>query len=240
MEATMRRILIGEAANEVRQRLWKLIEANRRLVVEVSKSADDRLILVVYLRLPGAPWWEISRFTIEIEDGVAILRDNIPIRAAIAALNAAVGRQVVKARRFGALCPQCGTAHEEWVSSPVGDHCVFCGWVVGTKPLGRAAQLLLEVPPPLADAGWRVEVLGRGKYWQWRRGHGRNRKARYGGRFETLPPERQAAYFENVQKRVARSRDGAGDLPEHCAGGATSGVDIARNEWPNQHPEESA
>jgi hypothetical protein len=133
----MRKILIGEAANEIQERLWRLIEVNRRLVVEVGKNMDDRLVLVVYSRLPKAPWWEISRFVIEIEDGVAILRDNIPIRAAIAALNAAAGREVVKARRFGALCPQCGTAHEEWVNSPVGDHCVFCGWVVGTKPLGH-------------------------------------------------------------------------------------------------------
>jgi hypothetical protein len=219
----MRKILIGEAANEIRGRPWRLIDVNRHLVVEVGLNMDDKLVLVVYSRLPGAPWWQISRFTIEIEDGVAILRDNIPIRAAIAALNAAAGRQVVKARRFGAFCPQCGMAHGEWVNGPAGDHCVFCGWVVGTKPLGRAAQLLLEASPPLADAGWRVEVLARGRYWQWRRGHGRNRKARYGGRFETLPPERQAAYFENVQKRAARSRDGAGDLPERRAGGATSG-----------------
>jgi hypothetical protein len=219
----MRKILIGEAANEIREQPRRLIEVNRHLVVEVGLNMDDKLVLVVYSRLPGAPWWQIGRFTIEIEDGVAILRDNIPIRAAIAALNAAAGRQVVKARRFGALCPQCGTAHGEWVNGPAGDHCAFCGWVVGTKPLGRAAQLLLEASPPLADAGWRVEVLARGRYWQWRRGHGRNRKARYGGRFETLPPERQAAYFENVQKRAARSRDGAGDLPERRAGGATSG-----------------
>jgi hypothetical protein len=147
----MRRILIGEAASEIRERLWKLIEVNRRLVVEVTKSADDKLILVVYLRFPGVPWWQISQFTIEIEDGVAILRDNIPIRAAIAALNAAAGRQVVKARRFGALCPQCGTAHGEWVNSPEGDHCVFCGWVVGTKPMGH-----VEV----GDRFW-IPIMGR-------------------------------------------------------------------------------
>jgi hypothetical protein len=133
----MRKILIGEAANEIRQQLWKLIEVNRYLVVEVGLNMDDKLVLVVYSRLPKAPWWQIGRFTIEIEDGVAILRDNIPIRAAIAALNAAAGRRVVKARRFGALCPQCGMAHGEWVNGPAGDHCVFCGWVVGTRPLGH-------------------------------------------------------------------------------------------------------
>jgi hypothetical protein len=147
----MRKILIGEAANEIRERLWKLIEVNRRLVVEVTKSADDKLILVVYLRFSGAPWWQIGQFTIEIEDGVAILRDNIPLRVAIAALNAAAGRQVVKVRRFGALCPQCGTAHGEWVNTPAGDHCVFCGWVVGTKPLGH-----VEV----GDRFW-IPIMGR-------------------------------------------------------------------------------
>jgi len=147
----MKKILIGEAANEIRKRLWKLIEVNRRLAVEVSKSADDKLILVVYLRFPGSPWWEVGRFTIEIEDNLAILRDNIPIRAAVAALNAAAGREVVKARRFGAFCPQCGTAHGEWVNSPVGDHCVFCGWVVGTKPLGH-----VEV----GDRFW-IPIMGR-------------------------------------------------------------------------------
>jgi hypothetical protein len=147
----MRKILIGEAANEIRQQLWKLIEVNHRLVVEVGLSMDDKLVLVVYSRLPKAPWWQISRFTIEIEDGVAILPGDMPTRVAIAALNAAVGRQVVKARRFGALCPQCGTAHGEWVNSPAGDHCVFCGWVVGTKPLGH-----VEV----GDRFW-IPIMGR-------------------------------------------------------------------------------
>jgi hypothetical protein len=130
----MREILIGEAANEIRERLWTLIEVNRRLAVEVSMSADNKFVLVVYSRSPGAPWWQIGRFTIEIKGDVAILCDDIPIDIAIAALNAAAGRRVVKARDFGALCPQCGMAHAQWVNTPAGDHCVFCGWVVGTKP----------------------------------------------------------------------------------------------------------
>jgi hypothetical protein len=77
---------------------------------------------------------------------------------------------------------------------------------------------IAEDPEPLGDAGWRVEVLKRGKYWQWRKGHGRNRKARYGGRFALLPPERQAAYFENVRRR-AYAGGGPGDLPERRPGG---------------------
>jgi hypothetical protein len=79
----------------------------------------------------------------------------------------------------------------------------------------------------LGEAGWRIEVCGRGQYWMWRRGHGRNRKSRYGGRFELLPTERQAAYFENVRKR-AHSRNGAGDLSERRAGAPTRGRDPAR------------
>jgi hypothetical protein len=82
---------------------------------------------------------------------------------------------------------------------------------------------IAEDPEPLGDAGWRVEVLKRGKYWQWRKGHGRNRKARYGGRFALLPPERQAAYFENVRRRNAHPGDGPGDLPAGRAGGPPGG-----------------
>jgi hypothetical protein len=81
---------------------------------------------------------------------------------------------------------------------------------------------IAEDPEPLGDAGWRVEVLKRGKYWQWRRGYGKGRKARYGGRFALLPPERQAAYFENIRRR-AHSGDGPGDLPAGRAGAAAGG-----------------
>jgi hypothetical protein len=77
-------------------------------------------------------------------------------------------------------------------------------------------------PGGLGDSGWRIEVLKRGKYWQWRRGYGKGRKARYGGRFALLPPERQAAYFENVRRR-AYAGGGPGDLPAGCAGAAAGG-----------------
>jgi hypothetical protein len=72
----------------------------------------------------------------------------------------------------------------------------------------------------LGEAGWRIEVFRRGRYWMWRRGHGRSRESRYGGRFALLPPERQAAYFENVRRRNAHPGDGPGDPPERRAGGA--------------------
>jgi len=69
----------------------------------------------------------------------------------------------------------------------------------------------------LGEAGWRIEVFGRGRYWMWRRGHGNKRESRYGGRFGLLPPERQAAYFENVRRRAAHPGDGPGDPPERRA-----------------------
>jgi hypothetical protein len=72
----------------------------------------------------------------------------------------------------------------------------------------------------LGEAGWRIEVFRRGRYWMWRRGHGKERESRYGGRFALLPPERQAAYFENVRRRNAHPGDGPGDPPERRAGGA--------------------
>ena len=44
-----------------------------------------------------------------------------------------------------------------------------------------------EVPAFVAHAGtsqdWRIEVTRRGKYWQWRKGRGKNRQSRYGGKF---------------------------------------------------------
>jgi len=50
-------------------------------------------------------------------------------------------------------------------------------------------------------AGWRVEVNQRGTSWNWRRGSGSNRKTRYGGMFDRLPPERQAEYEHNRTRR---------------------------------------
>jgi hypothetical protein len=60
---------------------------------------------------------------------------------------------------------------------------------------------------PIAELTWRVEVQKRGKYWQWRRGSRGNRKARYGGRFELLPIERQAQYEVNKAKRQTAARE---------------------------------
>lgn len=53
-----------------------------------------------------------------------------------------------------------------------------------------------------ADTAWRIEVTGQGRYWQWRRGRGTNRKSRYGGKFEQLSQDRQAAYHQNRRTKA--------------------------------------
>ena len=62
---------------------------------------------------------------------------------------------------------------------------------------------------PAISAQWRREVQKRGKYWQWRKGRGENRQARYGGKFETLPEERKRQYERNkavLQMRKAQTK----------------------------------
>jgi hypothetical protein len=147
----MKTILVGNAANEIRARLGMQIQVNRRLAVEIGMDLDEKLYLAVYARWPKTPWWRVDRFTIEIRDGVAVLPDNMPIPIAVNALNAAAGRRVAKARRLGALCPQCNTAHGEWVESAVGVHCALCGWVVRTRPRGHVG---------IGDRFW-IPIMGR-------------------------------------------------------------------------------
>jgi hypothetical protein len=53
---------------------------------------------------------------------------------------------------------------------------------------------------PVGGAGWRYEVTSNGKYWQWRKGSKQNRISIYGGKFETLPTERRAAYEQRKRK----------------------------------------
>lgn len=53
-----------------------------------------------------------------------------------------------------------------------------------------------------------MEVQGRGKYWQWRKGRAESRQCRYGGKFETLSEDRQNEYKENreaYQQRRSRT-----------------------------------
>jgi hypothetical protein len=58
--------------------------------------------------------------------------------------------------------------------------------------------------PLFASNGWRIEVTGSGKYWQWRRGSGKKRESRYGGKFDELGIERKKQYAKN-RKSHARS-----------------------------------
>ncbi len=50
----------------------------------------------------------------------------------------------------------------------------------------------------LADTRWRIEVYKKGRYWGWRRGSGKEGQYRYGGKFETLSSQRQAAYLKRT------------------------------------------
>lgn len=62
-----------------------------------------------------------------------------------------------------------------------------------------------DVPSVEIDtAGWRTEVLARGRYWQWRKGRNGNRVGKYGGRFADLPEDRQHEYQRNKRKRAHR------------------------------------
>ena len=66
--------------------------------------------------------------------------------------------------------------------------------------------LAIEDVPVIERAGtldWRIEVLRRGKFWQWRTGRAENRKSRYGGKFATLSPERQKRYEQNKARRTS-------------------------------------
>lgn len=66
------------------------------------------------------------------------------------------------------------------------------------------------VPALAASAGtaqdWRIEVTRRGKFWQWRKGRGRDRQSRYGGKFELLSDERKAAYHDNKRRQAQRRK----------------------------------
>ncbi len=56
-----------------------------------------------------------------------------------------------------------------------------------------------ELPPTELD--WRTEVKARGKFWNWRKGSRKARQFRYGGKFDELPPMRQAEYEVNKERQ---------------------------------------
>jgi hypothetical protein len=82
--------------------------------------------------------------------------------------------------------------------------------------LAQIADVLAQVDQragtsaQIAGTGWRIEVVRRGKYWQSRRGRGKNRESRYGGKFSTLSEERQAQYYVNRQRYHERRTRVAG------------------------------
>jgi hypothetical protein len=83
--------------------------------------------------------------------------------------------------------------------------------------LAQVASVLAQVDQrrtgtsaQIAGTGWRIEVMRRGKYWQSRRGRGKNRESRYGGKFSTLSAERQAEYYVNKQRYHERRARVAG------------------------------
>jgi hypothetical protein len=62
----------------------------------------------------------------------------------------------------------------------------------------------------IAGTGWRIEVIRRGKYWQSRRGRGKERESRYGGKFSSLSASRQAEYYVNRERYHERRTGAAG------------------------------
>src|SRR3990172_906742 len=63
-------------------------------------------------------------------------------------------------------------------------------------------------PLPAVSAQWRIEVQKRGKFFQWRRGSGSNRQARYGGKFELLTDERKMQYATNSKRKASPTSNG--------------------------------
>lgn len=64
-----------------------------------------------------------------------------------------------------------------------------------------------------AKRTWRREVVSNGRYWIWRKGSGKRREYKFGGKFDTLPQERQTAYYVNraayhFYREQAAARDG--------------------------------
>jgi len=59
---------------------------------------------------------------------------------------------------------------------------------------------------PLMATGWRFEPLNRGRYWQLRKGSGKNRRSIYYGKAQKLRneyPERLNAYRAKAGRRDA-------------------------------------
>ena len=67
-------------------------------------------------------------------------------------------------------------------------------------------DLLPGLAEPSTDS-WRVEVNFRGRFYNFRRGSGKERRGRYGGKFGELPEERKAAYERNKKSKARVKSD---------------------------------
>lgn len=67
---------------------------------------------------------------------------------------------------------------------------------------------LMEATPIPGNA--RVEVLGGGRWWQWRWSRAKGGSS-YGGKFELLPVGRQAAYLRRRLVKHERGDEDGGD-----------------------------
>ena len=68
-------------------------------------------------------------------------------------------------------------------------------------PSGGATDDIADIPSqPLRAPGWRIEILGAGARYIWRRGSHHNRASAPGGPFAELDTERQQQYEANRQR----------------------------------------
>lgn len=93
--------------------------------------------------------------------------------------------------------------------------------------LSEIESLTPALESPALVSGWRIEVTGKGRYWQFRSGSGKARHSAYGGKFGELSDDRKDAYQAN-KKTHSRSNGSRG--PRHTGkrdqplpGGGTKG-----------------
>jgi hypothetical protein len=78
---------------------------------------------------------------------------------------------------------------------------------IGFSPVANIGNDDDELKPAVPQGeGKRIEILGRGKYWQWRWGRIKG-QSRYGGTFDTLPDEaRKRKYKQHLATRRQKTR----------------------------------
>jgi hypothetical protein len=123
--------------SQIRDKVYRTISLGKRCVVEVSSGFDDALLLVVHYRFPSSPWWQVSRWVVEVGERGITFPESMPARIAAHVVNKLLGCNEVRVPRTGAGCPQCGVRHGEWVETSIGLHCTLCGWIAGTQPRGH-------------------------------------------------------------------------------------------------------